>query len=187
MSDSSPATPLFPPSLISASVHTGLPDGFAIRPLAREDYARGFYECLAALTWVGGGGDGGEQRPTEPEFRTRFDEMAAAAGTYFFTVVEYRGRIVGTGCLVVERKFIHNHGKCGHVEEIVVASEHRGKGLGLKMMQALESVAVAVGCYKSILNCGPRNEPFYERCGFHNSGIEMSRYFEEGRDSYHRG
>lgn len=68
-----------------------------------------------------------------------------------------------------------------------VAEEHRGKGLGLKMMQALESVAVAVGCYKSILNCGPRNEPFYERCGYHNSGIEMSRYYEEERDSYHRG
>ncbi len=54
-------------------------------------------------------------------------------------------------------------------------------------MQALESVAVAVGCYKSILNCGPRNELFYGKCGYHNSGIEMSSYYEEERDSYHRG
>ncbi|KAI1183015.1 acyl-CoA N-acyltransferase [Nemania serpens] len=180
MSDSPPNRLLFPPSLISASVRAGLPDGFTIRPLAGDDHAKGFYECLGALTWVGDG-------PTETEFRQRFDEMAAAADTYFFAVVEYGGRIVGTGCLVVEKKFIHNHGKCGHVEEIVVAEEHRGKGLGLKIMEALESVAVAVGCYKSILNCGPRNEPFYERCGYHNSGIEMSRYYEEERDSYRRG
>ncbi|KAI1192830.1 glucosamine 6-phosphate N-acetyltransferase [Nemania serpens] len=177
---SSDSQSLFLPSLISASAQAGLPEGFAIRPLARDDHARGFYECLGELTWVG-------DQPTDPEFRRRFDEMAAAADTYFFAVVESRGRIVGTGCLVVEKKFIHNHGKCGHVEEIVVTEEHRGKGLGLKIMQALESVAVAVGCYKSILNCGPRNEPFYEKCGYHNSGIEMSKYFEEGRDSYHRG
>lgn len=68
-----------------------------------------------------------------------------------------------------------------------VVKEHQGKGLGLTMMRALESVAIRVGCYKSILNCGTRTEKFYEKCGYHNSGIEMSNYFEEERDSYHRG
>ncbi|KAI1737786.1 glucosamine 6-phosphate N-acetyltransferase [Xylaria scruposa] len=168
--------PLFSPSLISAD---DLPDGFTIRPLARDDYHKGFYECLRVLTWVA--------EPTEAEYLERFDEMRAAGDTYFFLVVEFQGRIVGTGCLVAEKKFIHNHGKCGHVEEIAVLKEHQGKGLGLKIMQALESVATAVGCYKSILNCGPRNEAFYEKCGFHNSGFEMSKYFEEARDDYHRG
>ncbi|KAI0976848.1 glucosamine 6-phosphate N-acetyltransferase [Xylaria arbuscula] len=177
MADSSQS--LFLASLISQSVTDALPDSFTIRPLARDDYAKGFYECLSILTWVG--------EPTESDFQARFDEMAAAKDTYFFAVVEHAGRIVGTGCLVVEKKFIHNHGKCGHVEEIAVAKEHQGKGLGLKIIQALESVAVAVGCYKSILNCGPRNEPFYGKCGYHNSGIEMSNYYEEDRDSYHRG
>ncbi|KAI8950636.1 glucosamine 6-phosphate N-acetyltransferase [Xylaria longipes] len=170
---------LFSPSLISASVPNSLPDGFTIRPLARDDYHKGFYECLRVLTWVAD--------PTEAEFLERFDEMVAAKDTYFFAVVEFCGRIVGTGCLVAEKKFIHNHGKCGHVEEIAVAKEHQGRGLGLKIMGALESVAVAVGCYKTILNCGPRNEPFYEKCGYNNSGIEMSNYFEEERDDYHRG
>ncbi|KAI0402879.1 glucosamine 6-phosphate N-acetyltransferase [Xylaria palmicola] len=170
---------LFAPSLISASVSEGLPDGFAIRPLARDDYGKGFYECLAVLTWVG--------EPTEEEFLERFEEMRAARDTYHFVVVEYEGRVVRTGCLVVEKKFIHNHGRCGHIEEIAVAKEHQGKGLGLAIMRALESVAVATGCYKTILDCGPRNEPFYGKCGFQNSGIEMSRYLEEGRDSYHRG
>ena len=83
---------------------------------------------------------------------------------------------------------IHAHGKVAHVEEIAVAQEHRGKGLGLAVMRALESVARAVGCYKAILNCGPRNEAFYAgKCGYENSGIEMSRYFEEAVDDYHRG
>ena len=75
-----------------------------------------------------------------------------------------------------------------HVEEVAVAREHQGRGLGLAVMRALESVARAVGCYKAILNCGPRNEAFYAgKCGYENSGIEMSRYFEEAVDDYHRG
>ncbi|RWA06171.1 hypothetical protein EKO27_g8934 [Xylaria grammica] len=87
---------LFSASLIPASVTEGLPDGFVIRPLASNDYAKGFYECLGVLTWVG--------EPTESEFLDRFREMVDAKDTYFFAVLEYRDRIVGTGCLVVERK-----------------------------------------------------------------------------------
>ncbi|OTA81877.1 hypothetical protein M434DRAFT_401205 [Hypoxylon sp. CO27-5] len=113
--------------------------------------------------------------------------MAEAKGTYYFAVIEHEHRIVGTGALIVEKKFIHQRGKCGHIEEISIAKEHQGKGLGLKMIQALDSLAVNLGCYKNILNCGPRNEPFYVKCCYGNSGMEMSHYFEEERDDYHRG
>lgn len=82
---------------------------------------------------------------------------------------------------------IHNRGLVGHVEEIAIVRELHGRGLGLKMMQALDSMGNKVGCYKNILNCGPQNEAFYVKCGYHNSGTEMSHYFEESRDSYHRG
>lgn len=58
---------------------------------------------------------------------------------------------------------IHGRGLVGHVEEISVAKEHQGKGLGLKMIQALDGVGKNVGCYKNILNCGAQNEPFYVR------------------------
>lgn len=92
---------LFPHTLISSEVTASLPAGFTIRPLVRDDHARGFYECLKVLTWVGGDGDG---QPSAAEFRTRFDEMAAAAGTYYFLVIEWEGRVVGTGELVVEKK-----------------------------------------------------------------------------------
>lgn len=87
------------------------------------------------------------------------------------------------------RRSIHQRGKAGHIEEISIAKEHQGKGLGLKMIQALDSLAINLGCYKNILNCGPRNEAFYAKCGYRNSGIEMSNYFDsdEQSDSYHRG
>ncbi|KAI1209803.1 acyl-CoA N-acyltransferase [Annulohypoxylon truncatum] len=173
------AQALFSASLISPDIIHSLPDGFAIRPLERGDYGKGFFDCLRVLTWVGD--------VSEVDFIERFDEMVESTGTYYFAVIEHENRIVGTGALVIEKKFIHGRGKCGHIEEISVAKEHQGKGLGLKMIRALDSVAVNLGCYKNILNCGLRNEPFYVKCGYHNSGIEMSRYFEAERDDYHRG
>lgn len=56
------------------------------------------------------------------------------------------------------------------------------------MLAAIDGVGKAVGCYKNILNCGDKNEPFYVKCGYYNSGIEMSRYFEApAKDDFHRG
>lgn len=89
-------------------------------------------------------------------------------------------------CCLAPRS-IHNRGLVGHVEEIAIDKQHQGKKLGLKMIQALDAVAKNVGCYKNILNCGPQNEPFYVKCGYHNSGTEMSRYFDQAKDDYHRG
>lgn len=86
-----------------------------------------------------------------------------------------------------QSRSIHNRGLVGHVEEIAIAQEHQGKGLGLAMLAALDGVGRSVGCYKNILNCGAQNEPFYVKCGYHNSGTEMSRYFDEAKDDYHRG
>ncbi|KAJ8132304.1 hypothetical protein O1611_g1319 [Lasiodiplodia mahajangana] len=174
---------LFPESLIPHELSQSLPPGFTIRPLRRDDYERGFYDCLRVLTWVA--------TPTESEFQQLFNEMTEALGTYYFVVIERAdsgGRhIVGTGALVVERKFIHNHGKVGHIEEISIAQEHHRKGLGRVMMRTLDSIATEVGCYKCILNCDSSTEEFYVKCDYHNSGIEMSRYFEEAKDPYHRG
>ena len=64
------------------------------------------------------------------------------------TVTKGEGRIVGTGALVVERKFIHDLGLVGHIEDIAVARDQQGKKLGLRIIQALDFVAERVGCYK---------------------------------------
>lgn len=88
--------PLFPASLIAPEVAASLPDGFAVRPLQRGDFRRGYLECLEVLTWVGA--------LTEAEWDERFAEMERAAGTYYLLAIEHEGRIVGTGSLVVERK-----------------------------------------------------------------------------------
>ncbi|EFY86992.1 GNAT family acetyltransferase, putative [Metarhizium acridum CQMa 102] len=162
--------PLFPASLISQDVAASLPEGFTIRPLEKEDYAKGFLTCLEHLTWTG--------NQTEHEFNERYDEMdTQGKGPYYYVVIEHAGRIVGTGAVVVEKKFV------GHVEEICIAKPYQAKGLGLKMINALDSVARNVGCTKSLLNCDPAKSGFYLKCGYASAGMEMQHHFKSDKET----
>ena len=79
--------------------------------------------------------------------------MVSQRESYFILVVlDGSNKIVGTGALVVERKFIHNLGSVGHIEDIAVARDQQGKKLGLRIIQALDFVAEKVGCYKVSLS-----------------------------------
>lgn len=100
---------------------------------------------------------------------------------YLLCILDSSHRIVGTGALLVERKFIHNLGLVGHIEDIAISKDQQGKRLGLRMIQALDYVAEKVGCYKSILDCSEANEGFYVKCGFKRAGLEMAHYYNQGR------
>ena len=84
---------------------------------------------------------------------------------------------------------IHDLGVIGHIEEISIQKEMQGKGLGLKMINGLDSVAKNIGCYKTILNCGEQNIAFYEKCGYKKQSVEMAHYYEENahKTDYQRG
>lgn len=88
---------LFDPGLISPEAKAAFPQGYTIRPLRRDDHARGFFDCLSVLTYVGS--------VSEERFLERFDWMATQGrGIHYFVVIEHEGHIVGTGTLVAERK-----------------------------------------------------------------------------------
>lgn len=93
---SSSTEPLFSPTLLPDDVLATLPAGFTLRPLEKTDFQKGYLDCLTVLTWVGD--------VSEAEWAERYDEMAAAKGTYYLLAIEHAGKIVGTGSLVVERK-----------------------------------------------------------------------------------
>lgn len=121
---------------------------------------------------------------SEEKWDERFEWMAKRGDEYFLLViVDGEGKIVGTGALIVERKFIHNLGLVGHIEDIAVAKDQQGKKLGLRIIQALDYVAEKVGCYKTILDCSEANEGFYVKCGFKRAGLEMAHYYEAPKPS----
>lgn len=138
-------TPLFSPSLISPDVLAVLPSDYTIRPLRRSDYQRGYLDVLRVLTTVGD--------ITEEQWNSRYEWIRARSDEYYLLVVcDGEDRIVGTGSLIVERKFIHSLGMVGHIEDIAVEKGQQGKKLGLRIIQALDFVAEKVGCYKVCLS-----------------------------------
>ncbi|KAL8680021.1 MAG: hypothetical protein Q9186_003739 [Xanthomendoza sp. 1 TL-2023] len=171
-STSSPSGPLFPPTLISSEVSSSLPPSYTIRPLQRSDYKDGILEVLRVLTTVGD--------IDQKAWEERYDWLARRGDEYYILVIcDGEKKIVGTGAVVVERKFIHNLGLVGHIEDIAVAKDQQGKKLGLRIIQALDFLAQKVGCYKTILDCSETNEGFYVKCGFKRSGLEMAHYHEK--------
>ena len=98
----------------------------------------GFLDTLRVLTQVG--------EPSYPIFSERYNLMSSIPSTYFILVIlDPSQTIVGTGAVIVERKFIHNMGMVGHIEDIAVAKNQQGKKLGLRIIQALDAVAKKCG------------------------------------------
>lgn len=85
--------------------------------------------------------------------------------------------IIATGTIIIEQKLIHNMGKVGHIEDIVVSEEYRGKKIGSIIINKLVEVATDFGCYKIILDCAEDKRIFYEKLGFETKNIQMSKYF----------
>lgn len=140
--------PLFPAKLISSAVIDTLPENYTIRPLRRSDYHHGYLDVLRVLTTVGD--------ISEEQWNERYAWIASRSDEYYMLVIcDGDDRIVGTGTLVAERKFIHSLGMVGHIEDIAVEKNQQGKKLGLRIIQALDSVAAEVGCYKVCLLKSP--------------------------------
>ncbi|KAI5924584.1 glucosamine 6-phosphate N-acetyltransferase [Camillea tinctor] len=169
----SPEPTLFSSDLISPTVAAALPAGYIARSLRPSDYDTGFLDCLRVLTTVGD--------VSKADFDAQFKWMSAQDKTYFVLVIEDTaiGKVVATGNLIVERKFIHELGKVGHIEDIAVAKDQQGKKLGLRLIQALDFIAEKQDCYKTILDCSEANEGFYLKCGFKRAGLEMAHYYKK--------
>ena len=88
-------------------------------------------------------------------------------------VAEVDGKIVGSTTLLIEQKFIHQGGKVGHIEDVVVSKEFEGRGIGIKLVTSLLEVAKTENCYKTILDCKDELIPFYERIGFKQESNQM--------------
>ncbi|XP_020089653.1 probable glucosamine 6-phosphate N-acetyltransferase 2 [Ananas comosus] len=153
------------------AVAGGEGDLLPIRRLEISDHAKGFVELLGQLSPC--------PALSADDFRDRFGELAALGDDHLVCVAEdpRSGRIVATGSVFVERKFLRGGGKVGHVEDVVVDAAARGLGLGHRVLRYLSDYAKAAGCYKVILDCTPELKGFYEKCGFEERNIQMALYF----------
>lgn len=146
-------------------------ESFRVRKLEISDKGKGFIELLQQLTVC--------DSVSDKEFEGRFQELSSYGGDHLVCVIEDNcsGKIVATGSVFIEKKFIRNCGKVGHIEDVVVDSNARGMQLGKKIIGFLTDHAQSRGCYKVILDCSTDNKVFYEKCGFNQKEIQMVKYF----------
>ncbi|KAF8927391.1 Glucosamine-phosphate N-acetyltransferase-like protein [Dissophora ornata] len=167
---------------------------YVIRPLSKTDNQvrsnSSFLKTLEVLTTVGTISDEAYQKRfqylrehNDQYYTIVIEDMnvpATAAGSATsstpYLVTPGRGKIVAAGTVLVERKFIHELGMVGHIEDIAVSADQQGKKLGLRIIETLKAIGQQVGCYKVILDCSEKNVPFYEKCGFERKGVEMGWY-----------
>ncbi|MEQ2265356.1 N-acetyltransferase [Xenotaenia resolanae] len=165
-------SPLFDPSLLleldwnsntvpfSPPISPSSPgDDLVLRPLCTADFNRGFYKILSELTKTG--------EVTLEQFVSKFKHMKTT-GDYYVVVVEDTnlGQIIATATLIIEHKFIHSCAKRGRVEEVVVSDECRGKQLGKLLLSTLSLLSKSLNCYKTTLECAPKNVAFYQKFGY---------------------
>lgn len=135
-----------------------------IRLLQKEDFDKGFLETLRDLTVVG--------EISRQRFNQRLREVALNPDHYIY-VAERDGRVVGSATLLIERKFIHQCGSIGHIEDVVTNKDYRGQGVSSILIRRLLEKAKAFGCYKVILDCPKRLLAFYERFDFKKKEDQM--------------
>lgn len=142
-----------------------------LRELRHADFARGFPEILSQLTEVG--------RATREQLGHRLDLLQSAGNCVVIIIHDtLQDSIIGTASLFIESKFIHSNGKVGHIEDVVVSVEHRGKSLGKALIDALTDTAKKNGCYKTILDCAESRVSFYQKCGMSVKGMQMAVYHQ---------
>jgi len=136
-------------------------NNITIRKLQKEDLDKGFLHTLDSLR---------QASNTDKKIVEKTFEKINSNPDYLIIVALTDGKVVGATTLLIETKFIHNGGKVGHIEDVVVNKEYQKKGIGEKMINYLLRYAKDQGCYKTILDCVDDVKPFYEKLGFkHNA------------------
>ena len=104
--------------------------------------------------------------------------VLSLSDNHMIKILKYNNEIAGMGTIFIENKIIHNFGKVGHIEDIVIEKKFRGCGFGKIMINHLTEIAKKQNCYKVILDCNDNNVAFYEKCNFVREGNMMTLRFK---------
>ncbi len=128
-----------------------------IRKLEKQDLFNGFLDSLDSLRKAS---DLSETKANEI-----FNKIKSNPDHVVFVVI-MDSKVVGSTTLLIETKFIHQGGKVGHIEDVVISKEFQSKGLGEQLINYVLDYAKKNDCYKTILDCIDDLKPFYEKIGF---------------------
>ena len=157
---------------------------FTIRPLELSDYHKNYLSVLEKLTGVG--------NISFENFQKTFEKMKFSELHYIFVACtnDTNSKIIGTGTLGIEQKFIRDCALKGRVEDLISLETEFTKRseVDQRIMEAILEKASELGCYKISLESIDNHLGFYEGFGFVvDKEIEMAnRHVEVGDDTEKR-
>jgi len=95
---------------------------------------------------------------------------------YTLYVATLEGRVVGTFALLIMDNLAHLGAPSGVVEDVAVAPDLQGQGIGKQMMHFAMARCRERGCYKLALSANRKREAahrFYESLGFRRHGYSF--------------
>jgi len=129
-----------------------------LRPLLLSDYYLGYLNLLKQLSKV-------KQNISFNDFKSKWFEISNNKNHKIY-VFRKDNKIVGSGTILFESKFIRNFEYAAHIEDIVVLEEYRGKGIASLIINKLKEEAFNKKCYRVTLNCQLNKKEFYEKFNF---------------------
>lgn len=135
-----------------------------IRKLEEKDLFRGFLTSLDSLKKA--------SDLNENKAKDVFNKIKSNPNHLVFVVI-LDDKVAGSTTLLIEPKFIHQGGNVGHIEDVVIAKEVQGSGIGEKLINFILDYAKKNDCYKTILDCSDDVKPFYEKIGFKKHSNSM--------------
>ena len=156
---------------------------FTIRPLELSDYSKNYLTLLEKLTGVG--------NISLEKFTDTFNNMKKGKMHYIYVAAnQSNDKILGTGTLGVEQKFIRNCALKGRVEDLISDETDFAKrsDIDQKIMEHILNKAKEIGCYKMSLESTEQHLGFYENLGFAvDKELEMcNRHVRVGDDTEKR-
>ncbi|MEQ1660463.1 MAG: GNAT family N-acetyltransferase [Hylemonella sp.] len=114
---------------------------------------------------------------SEEDAQVLFAEFARYPNYRLFVACDERGgAIVGSYALLVMHNLAHRGTPSAIAEDVVVAPDRQGQGIGRRMMAHAMEQARQAGCYKLALSSNRKREAahaFYESLGFAQHGLSF--------------
>lgn len=139
-----------------------------IRPATRDDFATlsRLYEQLTVA---------GDPVVSHDDARRRFGALLDRPGHTVY-MAEIAGDVVGTYALIFIPGLTHGARDSAIVEDVVVAPDHRDRGIGKSMMRDAMERCRQRDCYKLVLSSHLQRSlahRFYEGLGFRKHGFSF--------------
>jgi ribosomal protein S18 acetylase RimI-like enzyme len=94
-----------------------------------------------------------------------------------FVCAVHQAEVVGFGSLTVKNSLCQE-GPIGHIVELVIRRDSRGRGIGKSLLSRLDAIASERNCRRVELDSAYHRKQahrFYQQCGFENRGFIFSR------------